>query len=111
MEEISKILPLIFRSQVRRSNPRVVEILAPLWSQVAGKPMARHSKPVAFEEGTLTLESDCTSWSTEMRRMESEIRTQINQYLGVPMVRKLKVRDMAKPMSATPLLSDKSKVN
>ena len=52
MEEISKILPLIFRSQVRRSNPRVVEILAPLWSQVAGKPMARHSKPVAFEEGT-----------------------------------------------------------
>jgi len=111
MEEISKILPLIFRSQVRRSNPRVVEILAPLWPQVAGKPMARHSKPVAFEEGTLTLESDCASWSTEMRRMESEIRAQINQYLGVPMVRKLKVRYAAKPMSDDPVLADKSKLN
>ncbi|MEJ2006866.1 MAG: DUF721 domain-containing protein [Acidobacteriota bacterium] len=111
MEEISKILPLIFRSQVRRSNPRLVEILAPLWSQVAGKPMARHSKPVAFEEGTLTLESDCTSWLNEMRRMESEIRAQINQYLGLPMVRKLKVRYTAKPMPVVPVLPDKSKIN
>lgn len=111
MEEISKILPLIFRSQVRRGNPRVVEILAPLWPEVAGKPMARHSKPVAFEQGVLTLESDCNSWSTEMRRMENEIRTQVNQYLGVPMVRKLEVRYTAKPIAADLLLEDKSKVN
>jgi predicted nucleic acid-binding Zn ribbon protein len=69
MEEISKILPLIFKGQVRRSNPRVVEILAPLWPQVAGKPMARHSRPAAFEDGLLTLESDCMAWSAELRRI------------------------------------------
>ena len=111
MEEISKILPLIFRSQVRRDNPRLVEILAPLWPHVAGKPMARHSRPVAFEEGTLTLESDCTAWSAEMRRMADDIRAQINRYFGVPTVRRLKVRYVSKPISAAASLPDQFKVN
>lgn len=110
MEEISRILPLIFRSQAQRNNPRIVEILAPLWPRVAGKPMARHSRPVAFEEGTLTLESDCTAWSAEMRRMAEDIRAQVNQYLGVPTVRKVKVRYVSKPMSAVSPL-DRWKVN
>jgi predicted nucleic acid-binding Zn ribbon protein len=110
MEEISKILPLIFKGQVRRSNPRMVEILAPLWPLVAGKPMARHSRPVAFEDGLLTLESDCTAWSAEMRRMSDEILAQINRYLGVPVVRKLKVRCLPRHITAPPL-PDKSQFN
>lgn len=110
MEEISKILPLVFKGQVRRASPRVVEILAPLWPLVAGKPMARHSRPAAFEEGTLTLESDCTSWSAEMRRMSDDILARINQYLGVRAVRKLKVLYVPKPIAATPL-PDKSNFN
>lgn len=111
MEEISKILPLIFKSQVRRNNPRVVEILAPLWPQVAGKPMARHSRPVVFDDGTLMLECDCKAWSAEMRRMSDDIRVQINRYLGTPAVRELKVRYRSKPMPGTQRLPDKSKIN
>lgn len=99
MEEISKILPLIFRDQVRRDDPRLIEILAPLWPQVAGKPMARHSKPVAFEEGTLTLESDCSTWSAQLRLMAEEIKAEINNYLGVSVICKLQVRYVAGPIS------------
>lgn len=110
MEEISKILPLIFKGQVRRSSPHVVEILAPLWPQVAGKPMARHSRPVAFEDGVLTLESDCTAWSAELRRISGDIMAQINRYLGVPAVRRLKVRYVASLMTSMPL-PDKSQIN
>jgi hypothetical protein len=110
MEAISKILPLIFMGQVRRSNPHVVEILAPLWPLVAGKPMARHCRPVAFEDGMLTLECDCMAWSAEMRKMSDDILAQINQYLGVRAVRKLKIRFVSKPMTATPL-PDKSQIN
>ena len=110
MEEISKILPLIFKGQVRRSNPRVVEILAPLWPLVAGKPMARHTRPVDFEEGALTLECDCMSWCGEMRTMSDDILMRINQYLGVPAVRKLKIRYASKPVTAAPL-PDKSQLN
>lgn len=110
MEEISKILPLIFRGQVRRSSPRMVEILAPLWVQVAGKPMARHSRPVAFEDGLLTLESDCTAWSTEMRRMSGDIVARINRYLGAQAVRKLKVCYVSTVLPSMPL-PDKSQIN
>lgn len=102
MEELSKILPLIFKSQVRRSDPKVVEILGPLWPQVAGKPMARHSKPVSFEEGTLTLESDCCTWSAQLRAMEEEIKKEINGYLGVSIIRKLQVRFVDRPIFSTP---------
>jgi hypothetical protein len=74
-------------------------------------PGSRHSRPVAFEEGTLTLESDCTAWSAEMRRMADAIRAQVNQYLGVPMVRRLKVRYVSKPISTDAPLPDPLKVN
>lgn len=110
MEEISKILPLLFRGQVRRNNPRVVEILSPLWPLVAGKPMARHSRPVAFDDGLLTLESDCMAWSTEMRSMSNDIMARINRYLGATAVRRLKVRYVSNLMTAAPL-PDKSQFN
>ena len=102
MEEISKILPLIFKKQVQRSQPRLIEILAPLWPQIAGKPMARHSKPVAFEDGTLTLESDCSTWSAQLGLMAEEIKTEVNGYLGVSVLRKLQVRCVTKPVSPAP---------
>ena len=104
MEEISKILPLIFKKQVRCSEPRLVEILSPLWPQVVGKPMARHSKPVAFEQGTLTLETDCPTWCDQLRSMAEEIRTGINGYLGVPAVRKLQVRRVSIPVPPATLV-------
>lgn len=110
MEEISKILPLIFKGQARRTNTHVLDVLAPLWPLVAGKPMARHSRPTFFEEGTLTLECDCTAWSAEMRRMSDDILTQVNRYLGVPAVRKLKVAYVPGPLMAAPL-PDKPQVN
>jgi hypothetical protein len=110
MEEISKILPLIFRGQVRRSNSHLVEILAPLWPLVAGKPMARHSRPVAFEDGLLTLESDCVAWSSEMRRMSDDILAQVNRYLGAPAVRRLKIRCVPGPITTAPL-PDKTQFN
>jgi len=110
MEEISKILPLIFKGQAHRTNPPVLDILAPLWPLVAGKPMARHSRPVGFQEGTLILECDCTAWSTEMRHMSDAILAQVNRYLGVPAVRKLKISYVPKLSIAMPQ-PDKSQVN
>lgn len=111
MEEISKILPLVFKKQVCCSDPKVVEILGPLWPLVAGKPMARHSRPVAFEQGTLTLESDCSNWCTQLRSMSEEIKTGINGYFGVSVVRKLKVRYVEKAISLPPPVQKGTGVN
>jgi hypothetical protein len=95
VEDIGKILPVILKGQIRRQNPPVVEILAPLWRRVAGQAIARNSRPVAFHAGTLTLACDCASWSAQLQQMAEEIRAEINSFLGGPVVKKLQVRCVA----------------
>jgi hypothetical protein len=95
VEEIGKILPAILRSQIERLNPPVVEILAPLWSRVAGRTMARNCRPVAFHAGTLTLACECTSWTAQLQEMAEEIRAEINSFLGGPVVKNIHVHWVA----------------
>jgi predicted nucleic acid-binding Zn ribbon protein len=96
VEEVGKILPAILKRHVQRPDARVVEILAPFWSQVAGKAMARQCRPVAFREGTLTLATECSSWSVQLQQMAEEIRAEINSFLGKPVVKKLRVQRVAR---------------
>jgi len=92
VEEIGKLLPAIFKRQVRRNDPKMIEILAPLWTRVVGKGMARQSRPTAFEAGTLTLVTSCPSWAAQLRQMSEEVRAQVNNYLGGAVVKRLRVR-------------------
>lgn len=95
VEEVGKILPAIFKRQVRRENPRLVEILSPLWPRVAGRSISEHSRPITFGAGTLTLATPCSTWATELRQISEEIRAEINSFLGSPVVKKLRVRLVA----------------
>ena len=92
MEEVGKLLPTIFRRQMRRENAHIVEILGPLWMRVAGKEIAEHSRPVEFAAGTLTLGTSCPSWAAQLRLMTEELRAEINKFLGCTVVKKLQVR-------------------
>ena len=93
MEKIAKILPVVLKGQVRRTEPPVIEIIAPLWPCVAGKAMSEHCRPVAFKQGTLTLTTECSTWRTQLQQMAEEIRAEVNSYLGRPVVKRLKVLD------------------
>ena len=95
MEEVGKILPLVFRRHVQRTGPRVIETLAPFWPRVVGKAIAHSSRPVAFSAGTLSLVCDCSSWSRQLRQMAEEIRAEINKFLGGPVVKQVRVRCVA----------------
>lgn len=92
MDEIGKILPSLFRKQIRREEPRLLEILLPLWPRIAGKSMAQHSQPSFFSSGVLTLAADCDTWGTQLRHMSEEIRAEINSFLGQAVVKKLRIR-------------------
>jgi len=100
LEEIGKILPAVFKAQVRRADPVLLEILVPLWPRVVGKGIAQHARPVAFAAGTLTLATACPTWAAQLRHMAEEIRAQINNYLGSPIVKKLRVQHMPQMDSA-----------
>ncbi|GAA1955362.1 DUF721 domain-containing protein [Microbacterium deminutum] len=47
------------------------------WSEVAGDDTARHTRPVAFSEGTLTVQSDSTAWAKQLQLMRSHILSEI----------------------------------
>ena len=92
MEQVGKILPVVFRKRGRLGEPTLVDVLAPLWARAVGKAIAQQSRPVAFETGTLTLVSGCPSWTAQLRLMAEEIRAEINSFLGTPVVKRLRVQ-------------------
>jgi hypothetical protein len=94
MDEVGKVLPSVFKKQVERLDPRLVEILAPLWSQVAGPGIARRSEPVAFGAGTLTLAAADPSWVGALAGMAEDLRSKINAFLGRPVVKAVRIREV-----------------
>jgi len=97
VDEIGKILPSLFRKQIRRTEPHLLEILVPLWPRIAGKTMAQHSRPVLFASGELTLTTDCATWGKQLRHMTEDIRAEINGFLGQPIVKKLRIKTVTQP--------------
>jgi hypothetical protein len=96
MEEIGKILPKVLKPQLCRLEPPVVEVLAPLWTRVAGKALARQCRPVAFSAGTLTLATDDADWAKPLQQMAEEIRAHVNNFLGKPVVKHLRISRLGK---------------
>jgi len=91
MEEIGKILPKILKPELSRLEPPMVEVLAPLWTLVAGKALAKECRPVAFSAGTLTLATEDSAWAEPLRQMAGEIQAHVNNFLGKPVVKHLKI--------------------
>jgi hypothetical protein len=91
MEEIGSILPKVLKPQLSRLEPPVVEVLAPLWTRVAGKALAKGCRPVAFSAGTLTLATEDADWAEPLQQMAEEIRAHVNNFLGKSVVKHLRI--------------------
>jgi hypothetical protein len=97
VDAIGKFLPVLFKQQIRRAEPHLLEILVPLWPRIVGKTMAQHSRPAQFDLGVLILYADCPTWGTQLRHMTDEIRTEVNRFLGQAMVKKLRIKTVTQP--------------
>ncbi|RLP75222.1 DUF721 domain-containing protein [Mycetocola tolaasinivorans] len=47
------------------------------WIALAGEETAKHSTPIAVENGTLSVQCESTAWATQLRLMRLEIMKQI----------------------------------
>jgi hypothetical protein len=63
---------------------------------VAGKALAKQCRPVAFSAGTLTLATDDAEWAEPLQQMAEEIRAHVNNFLGKPVVKHLKILRFSK---------------
>ena len=97
MDEIGKMLPSVFRKQIGRAEPHLLEIVLPLWPRMVGKTMAQHCQPAFFASGVLTLSTDSATWSVQLKHLAEEIRAEINGFLGQPIVKKLRIKTVTQP--------------
>ncbi len=92
MQEIGSLLPSVFKRQIQRGDPRLAQVLVPLWPRVAGAAVAQHSRPIRFGGGTLILETDGDGWAAQLQALSGEIQAQVNRFLGGPVIQRVKVR-------------------
>jgi hypothetical protein len=92
MEELAKILPVLWKQHLRRVDSHLADILASVWPQVVGKPLAQCCRPLALEEGRLTLGVADFEMAAQLRPMAEEIRAAINSFLEGATVRKVIVK-------------------
>jgi hypothetical protein len=108
MEAVGKLLPAIFKRQMRRDETRVVDLLIPFWQSAAGRGIAENSAPVHFEAGILTLETPCPTWAIQLRLMTEEIRAGINNFMGAPIVKSLRIQLTPKLGEREPAITPQS---
>lgn len=47
------------------------------WAEIAGAETAARTRPVAFREGTLTIQADSTAWAKQLTLLRAQILTEI----------------------------------
>jgi predicted nucleic acid-binding Zn ribbon protein len=52
------------------------------WENVVGPTLAKHSRPVRFDRGTLIIEVANSVWMNEVRFLLEEIKYKINHHMG-----------------------------
>lgn len=91
MQEIGKVLSLLFQGYFEPGNPRMIELLAPFWPRVAGKVVAAHSRLVSFESGLLTVAASDPDWGRELDGLSEQIKSELNSYWGRALVKKVRI--------------------
>ncbi len=62
------------------------------WPTVVGPRIARHSRAVAFRDGTLHVEVEGSAWMQELGYLKRELARRINHALGSDLVREVRFR-------------------
>ena len=61
------------------------------WEKIVGPSLAKHSRPVQFMKGTLTIEVTSSVWLQELRFLADEIKNNVNQHQGHQWVNRIQL--------------------
>lgn len=67
------------------------------WRTLVGEDIAEHTKPVALQDGELTVQAASTAWATQLRLLQRQILKRISDGVGRDVVRRIKVQGPAAP--------------
>jgi len=86
---VAAIVPGIARVVFNRASPGVVQLME-AWAGIVGPGLAATTTPRRHSQGTLTI--GCVGpVAMELQHLSAELIARINQYLGSPVVRRLRL--------------------
>jgi predicted nucleic acid-binding Zn ribbon protein len=62
------------------------------WSRVAGDAVAREAEPVSERDGVIVVRCRSAVWAGELELLAPDLVERVNQDLGTPLVKALRVR-------------------
>ena len=65
------------------------------WPDLVGESVAQHARPRTLRDGTLVVTVDEPAWATQLRWLEADLLTRLNDVLGPGSVAKIEVRVVA----------------
>jgi predicted nucleic acid-binding Zn ribbon protein len=75
-------------------DARVHAVLA-RWREIAGDAVADHCEPSSLRDGELVLTAESTSWATQLRLYERQIKDRVNNDLGAVVVSSVRIHGPA----------------
>ncbi len=79
------------------SSPLAVGSVMSQWDTLVGPDIAAHCQPESFEETTLHIRCDSTSWATQLRLLSASLLAKFDDVLGRGVVTKIMVLGPAAP--------------
>ena len=65
------------------------------WPELVGESVAQHARPRTLREGILVVIVDEPAWATQLRWLEADLLTRLNDVLGLGSVARIEVRVQA----------------
>lgn len=59
------------------------------WASVVGPTLAKHSRPINYDRGTLFIEVTNSVWLNEIRFLMEDIKFKVNQHMGKTWVQRI----------------------
>lgn len=79
------------------TSPLAVGSVMAQWDTLVGPDIATHCQPESFEETTLHIRCDSTSWATQLRLLSASLLAKFDETLGRGVVTKILVLGPAAP--------------
>ena len=71
--------------------PTLLAAVQGCWEQAVGERVAAEARPVRDREGTITVECRAATWAQELDLLQDELLARVNEALGEPRVRGLRL--------------------
>jgi predicted nucleic acid-binding Zn ribbon protein len=71
---------------------KATKVVFAQWSDVVGRQIAEHAKPVAVVRGTLQVVVDDQRWLTQLKWMAPKVVERLNEAMGEPLIAALEAR-------------------